>query len=298
MSSGLPTTLNPSAPADDLGGVLREYVAVADRLQRTHEALQEEVRRLRRELAVKDRELMLRRRLAALGELVAGVAHEVRNPLGAIQLYSDLLRTRCRDEKLVDALRLIDKIEAGIQAIDAVVEDTLALAPRGRDAGGCDVAGLVAGVHESVRRVLGERRVALQVSCPPEPLRVLADERGLQRVLINLLTNAAEASSPGQTVHLSVAAEARRVHFSVRDSGPGLAPEVRERIFEPFFTTKSHGTGLGLTIAHRLVEAYGGRLDVRDADGGGAEFTVSLERGATSASLDEAAADEGRTNAA
>ncbi|MEE8615635.1 MAG: histidine kinase dimerization/phospho-acceptor domain-containing protein, partial [Roseateles sp.] len=85
-----------ATPADDeLGAVLRDYLNVAERLQRTHEALQGEVVRLRRELASKDQELERRRRLAALGELAAGVAHEVRNPLGAIQLYSGLLRNEC-----------------------------------------------------------------------------------------------------------------------------------------------------------------------------------------------------------
>lgn len=139
MAPDLPE-LPEATPADQvLGGVLREYLAVTGRLQQTHAALQGEVERLRQELASKDRELEVRRRLAALGELAAGVAHEVRNPLGAIRLYSDLLRDQCRALKLDPALQLLKKIDAGIQAIDAVVQDTLALVPGDRQIGVCCV---------------------------------------------------------------------------------------------------------------------------------------------------------------
>ena len=93
---------------------------------------------------------------------------------------------------------------------------------------------------------------------------VRADEDGLQRVLINLVVNAAEASPPGRTVRVDVAAAAdAEVEMRVLDDGPGLSESIRDRVFDPFFTTKQHGTGLGLTIAHRLIEAYGGRLTVR-----------------------------------
>ncbi len=284
----------PSVTAQDaqstdpvLGDVLRQYMTVADRLQRTHEALQGEVVRLRQELASKDRELELRRRLAALGELAAGVAHEVRNPLGAIRLYSDLLRQQCRDVQLDPALQLIEKIEAGIQAIDAVVQDTLALAPRDRQLGVCCVGPIIARAHDAALRVLTNQRVSLDVrglegQDDPGPI-VRADEDGLQRVLVNLIVNAAEASPPESTVCVEVVAapEVQQVELRVSDHGPGLPEAVRDRIFDPFFTTKPHGTGLGLTIAHRLIEAYGGTLTAGNGPEGGAEFVIALPCGET-----------------
>lgn len=276
----MPQTREPvtTASPDDLSGVLREYMDVTARLQHTHQALQQEVVRLRQELAGKDRELELRRRLAALGELAAGVAHEVRNPLGAIQLYSGLLRKQCSAHRLRPALQLIEKIDAGIQAIEAVVQDTLALVPRDRKLAVCRLKDVVERVRDATLKTLTVCRVALTVQVPDEALHVRADQDGLQRVLINLVVNAAEASASGRTVRLTVAADGDRVQIRVLDEGAGIPDEIRDQIFDPFFTTKQQGTGLGLTIAHRLIEAYGGQLTAANRPIGGAEFVVALPR--------------------
>lgn len=265
--------------AEDLARVLRDYMTATDRLQRTHEALQGEVLRLRQELASKDRELELRRRLAALGELAAGVAHEVRNPLGAIQLYSGLLRTECRAHKLEPALELLEKIEAGIHAIDAVVQDTLALAPRDRRVGVCRVRDVLQRARDASLQVLTAQHVDLDLAAVEPDVCVRADPNGLQRVLVNLIANAAEASPAGTVVRVELArADASTVGVRVLDHGSGLADEVLHRVFDPFFTTKRNGTGLGLTIAHRLIEAYGGRLTAGNRPEGGAELVVTLPR--------------------
>lgn len=274
----------PASGGDELSDVLREYMDVTARLQRTHQALQQEVVRLREELASKDRELELRRRLAALGELAAGVAHEVRNPLGAIQLYSGLLRNECRAHRLSHATQLIEKIEAGIQAIEAVVQDTLALAPRDRQLAACPVADLFARVRDATLKTITVCRVELQIDPPGTTLAVRADPGGLQRILVNLVVNAAEASPPGRVVRLRADVEGGQVAIRVIDEGTGLPEEIQHRIFDPFFTTKQHGTGLGLTIAHRLTEAYGGRLQAANRPEGGAVFVVWLpEASATEA---------------
>lgn len=281
MTADLRSPQPDTAGGPDLGAVLREYMDATARLQRTHEALQREIVRLRRELASKDRELELRRRLAVLGELAAGVAHEVRNPLGAIQLYSGLLRTQCARHQLGPALELIAKIEAGVEAIDAVVQDTLALAPRDRQVRPCRLADVLARAGDAAAGVLAARQVSLEVAGADPPVRVQADPDGLQRVLLNLIVNAAEASPPGGRVRVEVSAgTGPEVEVRVLDRGPGLPEEIRHRIFDPFFTTKPHGTGLGLTIAHRLIEAYGGRLSAGNRPQGGAQFVLALPRAA------------------
>lgn len=269
----------PAAPAaDELHDVLRAYMDVTGRLERTHNKLQDEVARLRAELASKNRELELRRRLAALGELAAGVAHEVRNPLGAIQLYSGLLRDQVRAHDLGPSLELLDKIQAGIAAIDAVVQDTLALAPRQQQLRACRIDELLTAAHDACAAAFAKLQVRLVLPTDGCAQEVYGDLKGLQRVLVNLMVNAAEVSQPGQAVQVEVTDTAEVVQIAVVDNGPGLSDELRERIFEPFFTTKEQGTGLGLTIAHRLVEAYGGQLSVVNRPERGAIFTVTLPR--------------------
>ncbi|MBN2446351.1 MAG: sensor histidine kinase [Phycisphaerae bacterium] len=263
--------------AGELGEVLRDYMNVAQRLQNTHELLQREVARLRAELASKDRELERRRRLAALGELAAGVAHEVRNPLGAIQLYAGLLRHVVEQEDVQAALELIGKIDNGVQAIDGVVCDTLALAPRDGRLSSCGLAAILERATEVCQGVLEREGVVLTTECPDHELEVPGHPSGLQRVLVNLISNAAEASAPGSAVVVNVSRCGDEfVEIRVSDQGPGLPDEVRERLFEPFFTTKDNGTGLGLTIAHRLIEAHGGQLSAHNRAEGGAEFVIVL----------------------
>jgi signal transduction histidine kinase len=264
-------------PADELSEVLHQYMEATERLRHTHESLQHEVVRLREELASKDRELEVRRRLAALGELAAGVAHEVRNPLGAIQLYSGLLKTQVQRHRLDPAVQLVEKIEAGIQAIEAVVQDTLALAPRDRQLQVCSMRRILDRVRDATLKTITVCRISLELDLHDDGLCVRADADGLQRVLINLIVNAAEASPAGRTVRVEAGPAAEgEVVIRVLDEGVGLPDEIRHRIFDPFFTTKDHGTGLGLTIAHRLIEAYGGRLRADNRPEGGAAFSITL----------------------
>jgi signal transduction histidine kinase len=300
MAADGQTQPQPQVPSsEELGRVLHEYMQVTTRLQHTHELLQGEVERLRREVAQKDRELELRRRLSALGELAAGVAHEVRNPLGAIRLYSDLLRTECGQHQLEPALELIGKIEAGIQAIDAVVQDTLALAPRDRAASSVELAELIARARDAALEVLTLREVRLEVRLAGDELVVQGDANGLQRVLVNLIVNAAEVSQPQQAVRVDAEVGADdMVVVRVADDGPGIPADVRDRIFDPFFTTKDRGTGLGLTIAHRLIEAYGGTLQADNRESGGAQFTMTLPRASQDRAQDGPQADAQQHSAA
>lgn len=265
----------PQAPqGDSLGEMLRDYMAVTERLQATHETLAREVVRLRDELEHKNRELERRERLAALGEMAAGVAHEVRNPLGAIQLYNGLLRKQIAGDDAT--VSLLDKIDAGIRAIDDVVQDTLALAPRNGAVLPLSVRMLIDVAAEFCRPAFELREVRLCASIADEALSVSGEERALQRVLINLISNAIDASPDGGVVGVTAAGDGAFVSISVSDRGSGIPEEMLDRIFDPFFTTKAKGTGLGLSIAHRLVEAHAGRLSAGNRSGGGAEFTVTL----------------------
>jgi signal transduction histidine kinase len=271
----MPVAGPPALETDELRGVLRDYMEVTQRLQETHERLQHEVMRLRKEVQSKDRELERRRRLASLGELAAGVAHEVRNPLGAIQLYSGLLRRELGEPG--PALALVEKIDAGINAIECVVQDTLALAPRGGGFERRSLREIVEGACDACRATLDGCGVQVELHQETQEVEVPADGTSLQRVFVNLIANAAQASPRGGTVTVTLGTDRDgEGSASVADRGPGLSDDTVDKIFDPFFTTKENGTGLGLTIAHRLVEAHGGNLSARNRSGGGAEFVVVL----------------------
>ncbi|MFQ5804927.1 MAG: sensor histidine kinase [Phycisphaerae bacterium] len=275
MTPEVQSSRPPALDTDELRSVLHDYMEATQRLQRTHETLQHEVVRLRSEVESKDRELEQRRRLASLGELAAGVAHEVRNPLGALRLYSGLLRSQFGEPG--PALELIEKIDAGIRAIDCVVQDTLALAPRSGKLLPRSLRSIVESAHELCRATLQGRQVALEVRYEVSDVLVLTDETALQRVFVNLIANAAQASPENAAVLVQVRAGPEgQVQVRVTDEGPGVPQEIIEKVFDPFFTTKESGMGLGLTIAHRLVEAHGGRLTARNRPEGGAEFVVAL----------------------
>ncbi|MGE3180327.1 MAG: sensor histidine kinase [Phycisphaerae bacterium] len=263
-----------SCPDTDLSSVLSEYLSVTSRLQETHERLQQEVVRLRSELASKDRELERKRRLAALGELAAGMAHEVRNPLGAIRIYSGLLRDECLGNEPVR--ELLDKIEVGIRAIDGVVQDTLSLSPRSKGLTVQPIQPILVSAVEMSCGHLQRRDVSVVLECNTDSSCIAVEADGLRRVLINLLVNAADASTPGSEIVLAATVTGAMMHVTVQDTGSGIPPELLDQIFNPFVTTKDHGTGLGLTIAHRLIETYGGELSAANREEGGAEFRISL----------------------
>lgn len=262
-----------------LAGIIDSYSAVTERLKESHDALTGQVKRLRGELRKKDRELARRERLAALGEMAAGVAHEVRNPLGGILLYANMLQRDPGDGAGVK--RAAAQIVDAVRKVERVVGDVLAFAgdrmPRCRLVALGEVVG---GVVEGLRDVL-------KPGCVIHVGEVRTDDRAdidpglMQRALGNLAANAVDAAGERGNVWIGIESSQERagwLRVVVADDGPGVPGADRDRIFNPFYTTKEHGTGLGLAIAHRIVESHGGRLTVGDRAGGGAEFVIHLQR--------------------
>jgi len=214
-------------------------------------------------------------KLAALGQLAATVAHEVRNPLAVMRSAAQTLaETLPADHQHGEAsLFIITEIDRLANVVNSLLTFAKPLQVEARPvpvAELFDRALLLARDELATKRVRVARHAG--TALPP----VQADPDLLSQVLIGLLANAAEAVPPGGAIALDAYAADGAVCLSVSDSGPGIAPELRARVFDPFFTTRPRGTGLGLAIARQIVEAHSGRIEASEATGGGACFTITL----------------------
>lgn len=222
-------------------------------------------------------ELARRERLASLGRVAAGVAHEVRNPMASIKLRVDLARAAV----LVPGADLggvaadLCEVSDEVARLDRLVVDLLTVS--GRRAGPrreVALGELVAQRAAAAGALAGERDVRVRTAGSAS---VTADVDGLTRAVDNLLRNAVEASPAGATVRAEVSADAQGAAVRVIDAGPGVEPAREAELFEPFFTTKPAGTGLGLALARAVAEAHGGTLRYR-RDGGATVFELTLPR--------------------
>ncbi len=272
----------------ELAELIRAFNDVTSRLQGTHETLTAEVTRLKGELHQANQQLRRARELAALGEMAAGIAHEVRNPLGSIRLYASAMEEDLADRP--EQRLMAKKIADAVRGLNAVVSDVLAFARELRiDPEPIEVGELIdrslAGCAD-----LADRS-GVEIRQPNEEIRstVLHCDAALaQQALSNVMRNAIEATEEcsgdrvveievtGCQVRASRGRPAPMVAISVRDHGPGVSDDVMKRMFNPFFTTRHAGTGLGLAIVHRIVDAHNGRVTVRNHDRGGAVVELML----------------------
>ncbi|HUP42716.1 MAG TPA: ATP-binding protein [Thermoanaerobaculia bacterium] len=224
-----------------------------------------------------ERALREKDRLAALGVLAAGVAHEVNTPITGISSYAQMLLA----ETPIDDPRheLLRKVERQTFRAARIVNNLLDFARPGSDE---RVPLDLVPVLDEALDLLAERRsrrgVALALRLPPEPLVVLGNDGELQQVFTNLALNAIDAMAEGGTLTVEAGAEAGRARIVVEDTGSGIPAEAIERIFEPFYSTKAAegGTGLGLSISNDIVRRHGGELRVESEPGRGTRFRIDL----------------------
>jgi signal transduction histidine kinase len=260
----------------NLQTVMSAWQDATSRLEQTHAALRSEVSRLSNELAVKNRELARKNRLADLGQIASHVAHEVRNNLVPVSLYAGLLRRRLAGD--TDGLEVLEKIQSGLTALDAMVHDMLNFtADKEPSLAITSVRSLVEDVVFSLRPQFAAQGIRLNVDVPQSTV-VAVDREALKRAVLNLVLNSLDAMPQGGELEVTAVEGRDAVELEIADSGPGLSEEARRRAFEPFFTTKSSGIGLGLAIVYRLVESHGGSVIACNCPEGGAAFTIRLPR--------------------
>jgi signal transduction histidine kinase len=257
----------------DLQMILRAWNEATDRLQKTHETLREEVRRLTDELEAKNRELARRSRLADLGQMASHVAHEVRNSLVPMKLYLSMLR-RCRGNAEASA-DLLDKFCSGFLALEATVNDLLSFSTeRDPKCAPFDAAELAREVCDSLSPQLRAQNITLRLDVAA--VLAYADRDMVRRAVLNLVLNALDAMPHGGELVVTACRTRFGVEIEVADSGPGIDQNVLQHLFEPFFSTKSSGTGLGLAIVERIAEAHGGHVLAANCPEGGAAFTLCI----------------------
>jgi signal transduction histidine kinase len=246
-----------------------------------HRHLYVDLQRSYHELEKAQQANVMRERLAALGEMAAVVAHEVRNPLGAIfNSLATLKKVAPADEG--NALELLGIVEEEASRVNRIIMDLLEFAKPGEaqlEKAPIDVViDAVVDAADAARMV--PEGIEVSANVEDDLPAVGLDVRLMRQALLNLVQNAIQVSPiPGRVlVRASSRVEEgrRQVCVSITDEGPGVEAEKRKRIFEPFFTTKGSGTGLGLAIVERIVDAHHGRIDVDSPPGSGATFTVVL----------------------
>ncbi len=257
------------------------HVAVRERRARAEvERLNTELKETLGRLEAAQDDLLVAERMATVGRLSLKVAHEVRNPISAIELNAEMLQDIVRGHPGADmeeASSLVGAIREQVNALDALTEEYLAFARFPRPNFEEDsVNEMVAGVAEFVRPVATRQGISVKVETDPSVPAMVIDRTLLRQAVLNLVKNGLESLSQGGVLTVATRCLPGAVEIDVSDTGPGIVPNVAARLFEPFFTTKPQGTGLGLSITRQIVEEHGGEIRWSNAAGGGATFTIRL----------------------
>jgi signal transduction histidine kinase len=256
---------------------------VADRERRARgevERLNAELTGTLSRLQDAQQELLVAERMATVGRLSLKVAHEVRNPISAIELNAEMLQDIVRARSGADmeeAGGLVASIRDQVNTLDALTEEYLAFArfprPHFEEE---SINHLVKELADFVRPVATRQGLTMHVETDPSVPMMEIDRGLLRQAILNLVKNGLEALSRGGELTIASRVTGETVDVTVSDTGAGIKHEVAERLFEPFFTTKPQGTGLGLSIARQITEEHGGELRWENRPGGGASFIIRL----------------------
>lgn len=253
-----------------------------DKLIRSQEQKREARFRVRME-----QQLIAADRLAALGTLSAGTAHEINNPLAIINDSAGWLKSRAaKDESISTAMRkdldlALEKIETSVKRARRITHQLLSFSRQAEAmTKEFNLSELAVEVVELTRKTAAECQGEVSAACEVKDMRVWSDPYQVRQVLINLVTNGLQAVASGAMVEMIITGDQKDAIAVVRDNGHGIPPENLERIFEPFFTTKppGEGTGLGLSVSRGIIEKLGGRIEVESKLGKGTTFKVVLPR--------------------
>jgi signal transduction histidine kinase len=265
--SGNLTVRAPGRRGDEVGELSEAFNRMMDELEEARE--REEVQRA---------QLAHTEKMAAVGTLAAGVAHEVNNPLAGVMACLENMQASPDDTDMRE--RYVELIRDGLKRIERTVANLLNFSrQRGISPEPTSINHNFHHVVELVGYQLRRANVEVRLDLSAEDPVVMADHFQMEQLFLNLVLNATQAMPKGGTLTLHTRMDDGKVVAEVRDSGPGIPSEIRERIFDPFFTTREvgEGTGLGLAVSDSIVAAHGGTIAVHSRQGGGSVFRVTLD---------------------
>jgi signal transduction histidine kinase len=222
-----------------------------------------------------ENELEVSRRMAAIGRLTSGVGHEVKNPINAIVVHLELLRSKMNADS--GAERHLEVIQSEIRRLDRVVQTLVDFSrPVELQLKDQDLRGIVSGVLTLASAELETRNITVVSELPNYPVNVRIDADLMKQALLNVVLNGAQAMGSGGELSVRLTEDARAAILKVEDHGEGIPNEIRDRIFDLYFTTKREGSGIGLAMTYRIVQLHHGQLDVESKLGRGSTFTLRI----------------------
>ncbi len=238
-----------------------------------------EVLRDMTQLRMLEKKAYQQERMAALGQMAASVAHEIRNPLGTIEGFARLLHRDLKDSESHSSLA--GKIIEGVQNLNYVITNLLTYArPTSLQCNEFEVSVLLEEVREMLGDSAGRQTVSIHVGEADASRKLYADMRQIRQVVLNLALNAIQACGDGGNVHMSCEYRKKNIVLRINDDGCGMTEAEMESIFDPFYTSKHGGTGLGLSLCHKIVQSHGGEMRVFSEPEKGSTFEVIIPDGA------------------
>ena len=225
--------------------------------------------------------MLIREKMASLGQVAAGIAHEIRNPLSGINVFLESIKENFQDpESSGDVLELIEAAQDTSNKIEGVIKRVLDFSrPAELKLASTVINQAVDNAIKLTATSLRKVNIKIDSHLAADLPLVNVDLQLLEQALLNMITNAAEAlkgiGEPGR-IHLATQKAKDGVLITVKDSGPGIPPEIRNRIFDPFFTTKVDGSGIGLSLCQRIIADHGGTIVIASSELGGTQFTIHL----------------------
>ncbi len=252
---------------DEVSTLIRTYNNMAEALQTREELLRK-----------KEEELIQSKKLAAIGTLASGVAHELNNPLNNIHISAQILAKEMGEDCTGVIEETVHDILSQTFRVKKIVGNLLDFArSKEPDFQEVNIVDIIKKTYAQAQKITAFKDISFSLEAPPE-LSFRADPAQIERVFINLFTNAADAMSGKGELRVKVNSEEDAVKIEVSDTGKGIPSEVKDKIFDPFFTTKDRGTGLGLSIVYNIIKNHGGSVSVESTAGAGTTFRILLPK--------------------